>query len=66
MSELKIDLRGLDLNEEEMQELLSSAHASLLKILENKAHPEINSVVALGPGWIGIEAYANNLPEQSD
>lgn len=55
MEELKIDLRGLDVNEQECEKILEAARKTLIQILIDKAHPNADLVVALGPGWIGIE-----------
>lgn len=63
LDEIKIDLRGLDIDELEAQKILEAARLTLIQVLTEKAHPQTNAVVALGPGWIGIEAYAENLPE---
>ncbi|MGC4010027.1 MAG: hypothetical protein QM805_14225 [Pseudomonas sp.] len=66
MERIVIDLRGLGFDDADTQKILEMTYSIVVRYLEEKAHPHADSVVALGPGWVGIEAYAKDLPKQSD
>ncbi|MEB2651452.1 hypothetical protein SOP89_08700 [Pseudomonas siliginis] len=64
LKELKIDLRGLDITDEEAAQILEATRLSIVEILTKKSiHKKNISIVSLGPGWIGIEPDAKDVSE---
>jgi hypothetical protein len=53
--EIVISLAGLDLDEEEAAALQEHLRNQLVEFLKARGAPPKADLVALGPGWIGIE-----------
>lgn len=53
---ITVDLMGLNLNEQEKVDLQEHLHKQLIEFLKVSGAKAPDAVVALGPGWIGIQA----------
>lgn len=60
--EIRVNLKGLDLAEEEVRQLEIVLQERFVTFLADRAKPHVASPVILGPGWIGIEMKTNKAP----